>query len=200
MSQEQVVALFTQDGALLEGHFRLTSGRHSDRYIEKARLTPHPLHVDRLAFQMAVQFQDDSIEVVVVPAVGAIAFGYAVSLYLTKLTGREVPWYYAEKEEGISENAPLRLLREGYYEDVRGKRVLLVDDVLTTGGSIKRLKAALPDDAILVAVVVIGDRGQIKAEEMGVPRLVTLATFEGFNSWPADECPICREGKIPLRE
>jgi orotate phosphoribosyltransferase len=165
-------------GAILSGHFALTSGRHSDRYVQKARILEHPETAMRLASQMASWYE--RIEVVVVPAVGAIPLGFAVAL---ASGARSV---FAEREEGVMR------LRRGFSIE-RGERALVVEDVITTGSS-----------ALEVSDLV----GEAGADRLGVAALVDRSTrplafplralirIEAVTWEPAD-CPLCDAG-VPL--
>ena len=175
MNQEEARALLEESGALLAGHFLLSSGRHSDRYVEKARVLERPDAVVRLAGEMASWHQ--RIETVVSPAVGAIALGFAVAL---EAGARFV---FAEREEGRM------ALRRGFVL-APGERVLVVEDVITTGasaGEVFELVSGLGADALGVAALV--DRSQ---SAPGLP-LRALVRLEAV-SWAPDECPLCREG------
>jgi orotate phosphoribosyltransferase len=108
---------------------------------------------------------------------------------------KEVLFVYMEKVEGSDE---LRFQRAGYRTMTMGRRVLIVDDLLTTGGSVKRLKMALPPEATVAGVSVLGKRSDITKEELGVPKLASVVEFDNFPSYPPDDCPICREGVRPL--
>jgi orotate phosphoribosyltransferase len=165
-------------GAILSGHFELSSGRHSDLYVQKARILERPQETIELAREMASWYPE--IDVVVAPAVGAVALGFAVAL------AADARSIFAERQDGRFS------LRRGFKVE-RGERALVVEDVITTGGS----AGELPDL-----------RGTFGAERLGVAALVdrsvkapsfplrTLLRIEAL-SWEASACPMCRRG-IPV--
>ncbi len=139
------------------------------------------------------------VDVVLAPAVGAISFGHEVAAHLCLHTGKDVLSLYVEKEvlNGLD---VLTFQRPGYAQDTIGQRVLFVDDLTTTGGSIKDLLNALPEGALPVGASVLGNRGGLTAEKLGVPKFASVVTFEDMPSYAPDECPICVEGVIPLTD
>ena len=170
-------------GVLKEGHFLLTSGRHSDRYFEKFRILENPPVCEMFAKAVADRFRGDGVTVVCGPTTGGIIIAFEVARQLG------VRCVIAEKAEaGRKVGRGFRLGPED--------RVLVVDDVLTTGGSIRETLAALePHGARVLGVGVFVDRSS--GVDFGVPLFGAfrqqVATFE-----PAD-CPLCRSG-VPLEE
>ncbi len=183
MSQE-VEGIFREAGAILEGHFELTSGLHSSVYWEKFRVLSSPVHTERLCRMIAQQFEGEGIKVVAGPSLGGIIIAFEVARQLG------VRSIYAEREgEG-------RNFRRGYSIN-RGDRVLVVDDVLTTGTSTRQ---------VIDAVKRYG--GEIAGVGVLVDRSLRGVTFiEGYHvfschqvsipTYTPDECPLCAQG-IPL--
>lgn len=126
MRPEELLDLFRRTGALLEGHFILSSGRHSGTYFQCARLLQHPRHLSRLAEMIGDHYQDREFDLVISPAVGGIVLGTEVGRQL------ECRTIFAEREEGR-----LRLRRG--FEIQPAEKVLVVEDVITTGGSVQEL-------------------------------------------------------------
>src|SRR5438128_7610155 len=124
MTAEEARRLFERHGAILSGHFLLSSGRHSDRYVEKARVLEHPEVAMALSREIASWYP--RIDVVVAPAVGAIALGFAVALAAGARS------LFAEREDGLMQ------LRRGFLVEP-GERVLVVEDVVTTGASAREV-------------------------------------------------------------
>lgn len=192
-TKDPVIRILERSGAILRGHFVLTSGRHADTYVNKDMLYVRPRDVSRLCRLIADQFAGLGIEVVVAPAVGGVALSQWVTWHLTVRRGLlplESPAaVYAEKSE---DGAPRTLLlRRGYGAIVRGRRVLVVDDILTTGGSLEQTVQAVNDCGGLVqACAVIVNRGGISAQQLGVQQLVALTNMQ-LETWPAAECPLC---------
>jgi orotate phosphoribosyltransferase len=173
-------------GALKEGHFLLASGRHSDRYIEKFDLLRQPRATEAVCRGFTARFRDERIDVVVGPTTGGIILAFEVARQLG------VACAFAERRE---DSKTEREFRRG-TTFMPGQRVLLVDDILTTGGSIRETLAAL---ALLpVEVVGIGVLVDRSAAEVGfdsIP-LVALATL-AVETWDPADCPLCRQG-LPI--
>lgn len=184
MTDNEIMNVFEQCGALMEGHFLLSSGLHSNRYVQCARVFEHPRAAERLCGELTQKISDVPVDIVLGPAVGAITMAYEMS----RQTG--VPNVFAEREGG-----ELRLRRG--FSIPEGARVLLVEDVVTTGGSVKELfpivKAA---GATVTGVACLVDRSGGTAE-FDVPfssvLQVDVETFEPEN------CPLCEAGQ-PLEE
>lgn len=179
MENHEALALFAGAGALLTGHFKLSSGLHSDQYLEKFRLFEDPRTLDRLAADLAARFADDRIDVVLGPTTAGIILAYAVAFHLG------VEARYAERE------GDERRLRRGQVLEP-GARVLVVDDILTTGGSIRECLGVLESHgAVLAGVGVLADRtgGDLT---FGAPTrsvlCVKVAAFE------PGLCPQCAAG------
>lgn len=182
MTNEQALALFEEAGALLSGHFRLSSGLHSGRYLEKCRLFENPRLLEPMGAELARRFADARVEVVLGPTTLGIVLAYVVARHLG------VEARFAEREEGV------RQLRRGQVMPP-GTRVLVVDDILTTGGAVREcLEVVRRHGAVLVGVGVLGDRsgGQV---DLGA-RLESLLTVS-VEAFSPDACPLCAQG-LPL--
>jgi len=179
MRADEVVERFRRTGALLEGHFVLTSGLHSPQYLQSALVLQHPAEAEALGRAIAEQFGAGGVETVAAPAIGGIVIGWEVARAL----GVRSIW--AEREEGRM------TLRRGFT--VRpGERVLVVEDVITTGGSTRETCDALrAAGALVVGAASIIDRSGGRSD-VGVRR-VALATLDVPAVSPA-VCPLCAEG------
>ncbi len=174
-----------QVGALKDGHFLLSSGKHSDQYVEKFDLLRRPAEVEAVCSGFVRQFRDQRIDVVVGPTTGGILLAFEVARQL------RIPAAYAERR---SDGSTGREIRRGTTFD-QGARVLVVDDILTTGGSIRETLAALVDHQVSVAAVaVLVDRSNGQTR-FSAP-LVALAQFD-IQTWSPEECPLCT-ADIPL--
>ena len=184
MQSEEVLEIFRRTGALLEGHFVLTSGLHSPRYLQCALVLQHPQEAETLARAIAAHFADERIETVAAPAIGGIVIGYEVARAL----GARSIW--TEREDGRM------TLRRGFT--IRpGESVLVVEDVVTTGGSTRETVEALrAAGALVVAAASIIDRSGGRAE-VGVPRYA-LATLDVPALAPA-ACPACLRGEPAVK-
>ncbi len=173
-------------------HVVYTSGRHGREYVNKDALYPHTKLTSQFCRLMAVPFIPESIEVVAAPAVGGVILSQWLAFHLTELTGKEVLGIYAEK-------APTGgfQFKRGYGNLLKGKRTLVVEDILTTGGSVKQLvEVARTHQANIVGVTALCNRGGIQKEALDVPRLFSLVELS-LESWEASACPLCQQ-KIPI--
>lgn len=183
MSEANLLDQLRASGALKEGHFLLASGRHSDRYVEKFDLLRNPAATVAACGLIADQFRSAGIDVVVGPTTGGVILAFDVARQLGAKAA------YAER---ASEGASGREIRRG-TTFAPGQRVLVVDDILTTGGSIRETLGALeahPVEVVAVAVLVDRSRGDL---DFGVP-LVSLARMD-IATWTPDDCPLCAEGE-----
>jgi len=179
-------SLLREVGALKDGHFVLSSGRHSNRYVEKFDLLRQPSATEQACAAMIELLPDrGQIDIVAGPTTGGILLAFEVARQL------KLPAAYAERSE---DGALAREFRRGTTFP-RGARVLVVDDILTTGGSVRETLAALEaHDVQPVSVAVLVDRSGGKSE-FGVP-LVALSHMT-IETWSPDECPLCRED-VPI--
>lgn len=183
LTQEQALNCYKQTGAILKGHFKLTSGRHSDTYMQSAKLFIDTKQSEMVCKALAEKLAGEKIDMVVSPAVGGILMGYEVARQLG------VPNIFAERENGEM------TLRRGFSIE-KGAKVVVVEDVVTTGGSVKEVvKLVQGHGAEVVAVASLVDRSN-GAVDFGV-KYVNLISMEVV-SYDPEECPICKEGKIEL--
>ena len=184
MDTGEVVERFRRTGALLEGHFVLSSGLHSASYLQCALVLQHPPEAEAFGRALAESFAGAGVETVAAPAIGGIIIGWETARALN------VRSLWTEREEGRM------TLRRGF--NVRpGERVLVVEDVITTGGSTRETCDALrAAGALVVGAASIIDRSGGRSD-VGVPR-VALATLEVPAVSPAD-CPLCAQGLPALK-
>ena len=185
--QGTVLESLRASGALKEGHFVLSSGRHSDQYIEKFDLLRQPRATSQVCQHIADRFQEQDIDVVVGPTTGGVILAFEVARQLG------IAAAYAER---VANSGSGREFRRGttFAPDTR---VLVVDDILTTGGSVRETLDALGRQPVVVAgVAVLVDRSGGEAD-FGVP-YVALATME-IATWDVAECPLCRSGEPVLK-
>ena len=152
---DQVLDIFRETGALLQGHFILTSGRHSASYFQCAKVLQYPEHLQLFANEIVDYFRDLSIDLVISPAVGGIVLGTEVGRQLNVQT------IFTERESGTM------TLRRG-FEILAGNNVLVVEDVITTGGSVQEvMNVAIKAGANIVGVGVLVDRsaGSVKLHD-----------------------------------
>ncbi len=179
LSPEQVKTILKETGAVQEGHFLLSSGLHSPIYIQCALVFQHPGYAQRLGAEMNELFAGERVDVVISPAVGGIVTGQEVA------RARGARAIFAEREAGIMR------LRRGFL--IRPEeRVLVVDDVMTRGGSVRETLAVVQASAgVAVGIAVVVDRsgGDLQWE---VP-LRSLVRMEAV-TYPPQDCPLCRDG------
>lgn len=180
MEQKEVLNIFKESGALLEGHFLLTSGRHSDRYMQCAQVLKDPAATAKLCGVIADAYKDSGVELVVGPAMGGIIVSYEVARQLG------VPNIFAERENG-----KMTLRRNFHIE--KGQKVLVVEDVVTTGGSVKEVIDIVKEaGGEVVGAGVLVDRSN-GAVDLGV-KLVPVLQMEVV-SYEACDCPMCKNGE-----
>lgn len=180
MSDSETLDQFRRVGALLEGHFRLTSGLHSSKYLQSALVLQHPLEAERCGADLASRVGDLRPDVVLSPALGGIVIGQEVARALG------VRAIFAERQDGAL------TLRRGFALSP-GERVLVVEDVVTTGGSTREtieVARAAGAEVIGAASIINRSGGQ---PALDVP-FVALATLS-VPTYPADACPMCAEGR-----
>lgn len=178
------------------GHFAYTSGRHGSMYVNKDAIYPHAEMTSDLCLQIAKHFAEQEIDVVIAPAVGGVILSQWVAYHLSRLKGRQILGLYAEK--GATPAGEGFVLRRGYADLCRGKRALVVEDILNTGGSVKKLVTAVKElDAQVVGVAALCNRGGVTSDQVGgVPEVFSLLHLD-LESWSPEECPLCKD-RIPI--
>jgi len=186
MSNDDVAyagSLFRQTGAILEGHFLLTSGLHSPVYWEKFRILEHPELTQKLCAMISQHFACDGVEVVAGPTTGGIILAFEVAKQLG------VRCVFAEKEESGQ-----RAFRRGFVLKP-GERVLVVDDVLTTGKSVREvIEAVAEKNASIVGIGVLVDRSEHDLK-LSYPLYACLRSVTP--AYKPEDCPLCKKG-LPL--
>ncbi|MGI8641809.1 MAG: orotate phosphoribosyltransferase [Pyrinomonadaceae bacterium] len=179
MNSEQILEHFKETDALLEGHFILSSGLHSPKYLQCALALQYPSDAAKFGRAIAEHFTDANIETVASPAIGGLIIGFAVAQALN------VRFIWTERENGVM------TLRRGF--SVReNEKVLVVEDVITTGGSTRECIEALEKKgAKVTGAASIIDRSNGKAD-VGVPR-IALASLD-VPTHKSEDCPMCERG------
>ena len=188
MSPAEVLKIFEAAGALQQGHFGLSSGNHSNRYLQCALVTQYPRFALAVAQDLAAPFVKLGVEVVLGPALGGVVIAQEVAqaLYRAGLTG--VRAIFCERVEG-------RLTLRRGFSLKPGERVLAVEDVVTTGGSLKEtLELARLAQAQIVGAACLVDRSPAPPD-LGTP-LTSLLKIAA-EIYPANACPLCQAG-VPL--
>jgi orotate phosphoribosyltransferase len=193
MTEAEVLDVLQKVGAVRSGHFVFTSGLHADTYVNKDAMYPYTHEVSKLCLTIAEHVKDLGIEMVIGPAYGAIILSTWTAYHLSELTGKEIGGVYADKDgQGGF------IIKRGYDKLIAGKKILVVEDLTTTGGSIKKIvEAARAAGADVQAVVALFNRGGVTAERIGnPPHFISLVSLE-LEQWPADKCVLC-ERDIPV--
>lgn len=181
------------DAIFTDSHFVGTSGRHMPAYINKDALYSHPLESSKIGELFAKKYKDVDVDVVAAPALGGIILSQWTAYHLTKLKGHEVQGVYTEKTPDKNQ-----VFTRGYDKIVRGKNVLIVEDLTTTGGSVKKVVDTVREvggNVVAVCVMVNRDPKLVNSESIGAPfdALDTLV----FDSYEEKDCPLCKKG-VPV--
>ena len=184
MTKEEILKLFKETGALLEGHFELSSGLHSPRYFQCAKVLQYPRYAELLCGEIASHYAHDRIDVVASPALGGIVVGQEVGRQLGTRT------IFAERANGVLQ------LRRG-FEIRSAERVLVCEDVVTTGGSIEEVMEIVKTyEGSITGLASIVDRSTGRIHTPKGISLFSLLTME-IETYASDGCPLCRQG-IPV--
>lgn len=182
MTREEILELFTKTDVLKSGHFLLTSGLHSGKYLQCAQLLQYPDATEKAVGELAKRFKEVGIETVVGPAMGGIIISYEMA---RQLGARSI---FAEREDGKM------TFRRGFTIKP-GEKVLVVEDVVTTGGSVKEVISLIKElGGEVAAVAALVDRSGGKVD-FGVPAHYLLDLE--VKAYAPDECPLCKDG-IPI--
>ncbi len=175
---ESLEKLLKEKGAVLKGHFQLSSGLHSDTYIQTARIFQYPDVAERIGEELGKKFQNLNPEVVIGPALGGVILSFVVARFL------EVRSIFAERKEGKLE------LRRG-FQIKTGERVLVVEDVVTTALSVKEtIELVKQSGGLVIGVGCLVDRSEIPLD---LPYFHSLLKIS-IKTYQADDCPLCQQG------
>lgn len=191
LSEKKTLSIFKEKGALKEGHFELSSGLHSEKYVQSALVLQYPLYADKLCTSLSHYFKNEDIQVVISPAIGGIIVGQKVA---EVLGARAI---FTERVQGGL------TLRRG-FEITSGERALIVEDVITTGGSVREIIKIVEDrGAVVVGVGCLVDRSEKKTvfvvrkdmeKRIIRPRSLLVLRLRAYGK---EECPLCKRG-LPL--
>ncbi len=199
MNESDVLQILEDVGAFRSGHFVFVSGLHADTYVNKNAMYPYTHQMSKLCKGIAEKFKDKNVEAVVGPETGGIILSQWVAYHLSEMTGKEVLGVYADKDHSLPKDEPVQfIIKRGYDESIKGKRTLVVEDLVTTGGSIKKVVAeAQRVGAEVVGAVALVNRGNVTREMAGnPPEFISMLTVD-LEQWPAETCELCA-GNIPV--
>jgi len=187
--------ILLKDKAILTNdHFVYASGKHGSYYINKDFLYLHPKDVSKLCRLIANHFRRKRIDIVVAPVVGGVSLCQWTAYHLSRLKGKEILAAYAEKK-----NKQFKFKR-GYDSQIKDKFVLIIDDVMTTGGSVRKvIKAVKKARGKVVGLAVLCNRGGITLKQVGNPPEFFSLVNLNLPSWDKKECPLCAK-KIPINK
>lgn len=180
LSEKEVMGMLEETSAVMHGHFLLTSGLHSPMYVEKFNVLQHPKYTEALCKAMAYAFKDDGIELVIGPMTGGILLAHEVG---KELGTRAL---FTERDNG-------KMMFKRGFSIPEGAKVLVVEDIVTTGGSVFEVIEAVKENGGQVAgVALMVDRSGGKID-FGV-KTKALLTLD-VTTYKPEECPLCKEGK-----
>lgn len=186
MDTDRLLSIFRETGALLEGHFLLTSGLHSNQYFQCAKVLQYPRYCEMLCSEIAGRFASQRVDTVIAPALGGIVVGQEVGRQLGVRT------MFTERKDGTMQ------LRRG-FEISRAERVLVCEDVVTTGGSVREvLEIVHAAGAVVVGIGSIVDRSGGTVRFDAQEGQVAVMTLQAVTYKP-DACPLCAQGTPAIK-
>jgi orotate phosphoribosyltransferase len=192
----KVIAILKNVGAVLtDEHFVYTSGKHGSVYINKDALYPHTAEASKVGRMFADRYKAARVDTVVAPALGGIILSQWTAFHLSKLQGKEVLGIYTEKDAEKNQ-----IFTRGYDRFVKGKRVLVIEDLTTTGGSVLKVVnsvRAAGGTVVAVGVMVNRNPDEVNATMMGAP-FHALGELRA-QAFEEKDCPLCKKG-IPLNQ
>lgn len=194
MQDEIIQMLKDSNGLITDDHFVYTSGLHGSVYINKDALYPHTQFSSRVGELFAEKYKDEDIDVVCGPSLGGIILSQWAAYHLSKIKGKKILGVYTEKDA----NGNQVFSRRGYDKLVAGKNILIVEDLTTTGGSVKKVVDSVRGaGGNVVAVSVMANRNpeEVNSDFMGAP-FDSLAILKA-DAWEESDCPMCKTG-IPV--
>ena len=190
----EIVSLLKKTQAILkDGHFVGTSGKHMNVYINKDALYPHTQEVSRIGELFAEKNKDLEIDVVAAPALGGIILSTWTAYHLSKIKKKDILGIYTEKTQDKSQ-----IFTRNYDLLVKGKNVLVIEDIATTGGSVKKVVESVRSaggNVVGVCVMLNRDPENVTSDKIGAP-FSSLASIKA-ESWDEKDCPLCKKN-IPI--
>lgn len=176
-------------------HVVYASTKHGNAYVNKDAVYPHTKEIARLCKMIAEKFKGQGVEVVAAPTIGGVILSQWTAHYLSKFDKKDVLAVFAE-EESLPSGEKKRFFKRGYDKLIPNKKVLVVEDILTTGGSVKKVIDAVKSlNGNVVACAALVNRGSVKDEDVGA-RVSALVDID-LTSWDENDCPLCKRG-VPV--
>ncbi len=179
---------------ITDTHVVYASGKHGNAYVNKDAVYPHTEKISALCRMIAEKFKGKGVEVVAAPTIGGVILSQWVAHFLSKFDKREVLGVFSE--EKIDGGEKTRFFKRGYNKLIPGKKVLVVEDILTTGGSVKKVIDAvkgLGGDVVACAALV--NREKVSGEMLGA-KLTSLIEIN-LDAWDEKDCPLCKKN-VPV--
>ncbi|MDP3734866.1 MAG: phosphoribosyltransferase family protein [bacterium] len=195
MNEKEVWQVLRDVGALItDSHIVYTSLKHGSTYFNKDALYPHTESTSRLSREIANRFANDDVAVVIAPAIGGVILSQWVAHHLSQYTKREVLAVYAEK----TENGNGFVIRRGYEKLIPQAHVLVVEDVLTTGASARRvIETTRALGGKVIGLGVLCNRGGVTRHDVGgISKLFGLVNVQ-LETWNETNCPLCAQ-HVPI--
>ncbi len=193
MNEPAILQKFTDVGAIVrDGHFVYTSGRHSSVYINKDALYVHPEIISSLCQHMAQPYDAEQVEVVVAPVLGGIVLSQWVAhaLNLRRKTGETLAVFAEKGSDSVQKQFTFN---RGYDRYIPGKNILIVEDILTTGGSVRQVvELVRQHGGNILGVSALCNRGNVQPSDIGDVPLSTLIEIS-LQTYIEEECPFCRQ-------
>jgi len=181
------------DALIENSHFVYTSGKHGSVYINKDALYPHTDAASAVGKMMAEKYKDAEIDIVVGPALGGIILSQWVAHHLSELKGKDVLGVYAEKDQEKN-----LIFTRGYDKLIKGKNILIVEDITNTGGSTKKIIQSVKNaggNVVAACVMINRDPKGVTSETMGAP-FDALGVVEA-EAYEESKCPLCKDN-VPI--
>ena len=189
MSKKNILKIFEDANAIItNNHFVYTSGKHGPSYVNKDAIYPYIDDISYLCREIALNFIKEDIDTVIAPAVGGIILSQWVAHHLNEFVSQPVYAVYAEKNETDG----TFVIKRGYDKFISNLKVLVVEDILTTGGSVKKvIDAVRKNSGRVVGVGALCNRGGIIGKDLDVPKLISLLEVP-LEMYEEADCPLCK--------
>lgn len=183
MTEQEMLNMYEDAGALLNGHFVLSSGRHSARYLQSALVLMHPSNATALAAELIKGINADDYDMVVSPAIGGLVIGQEVARQLNK------PFIFTERKEGEMQ------MRRG-FSIPKDSRLLVVEDVITTGGSVRECITVVREyGGNPTKILAVVDRAPAQEARFDMPHHTVISL--DVETYSTEDCPMCKEDLLP---
>lgn len=178
---------------IINDHFVYTSGKHGSVYINKDAMYPHTKYASRIGKMFAEQFKDKNIDVVAAPALGGIILSQWTAYHLSKLKKKEILGVYTEKT--LEKN---QIFTRGYEKLIKNKKVLVIEDLTTTGGSVKKVIESVKEHGgkvVGVGVMINRSPQEVNTQSIGAPFFALGELY--VEAYEEEKCPLCKK-RIPI--